>query len=208
MLRLIHEQTVTGALLVDDIDDGLPNKQVKRLGSTANPKAYARDGYANAPKQPCYLPRVNPADSTLPGHIDLEETQRVTHSAFNGKIKGFQDAGMLRVVSLVAGDLAEPTITDAEIDVPAAGDLTIDGTGFLSVDPYVTRVELWGAGVGGTSSAPSVILTQAAIEAVDPGAVSDTQIVIDATLMPSLAAGDMVRVVADGQTSDTFVIVT
>jgi hypothetical protein len=200
MLRLIHEQTVTGALLIDDIDDGLPNKQVKRLGSTANPDVYHRDGYANAAKQPCYIPRTNPLDATQPGYIDLEETQRVTHSAFSGKIKGFQDAGLLRVVSLVASDLVAPEVTAATLDDPAAGDVTIDGTAFLSVDPGVTSVRLFGAGVG------DVTLTQAQIEAVAPGAVSDTEIIIDSTLIAGLAVGDSIVVTSDGQDSNTFVL--
>ena len=208
MLRLVHAQTVQGALLVDDIDDGMPNKQVKRLGSTADPKAYARDGYANAPKQPCYIPRTKPTDATLPGYIDLEETERVTLSAFKGKIKGLQDAGFLSVVSLVASDLAAPVITAAEIDLPAVGDLTIDGTGFLSVSPNITTVSLWGAGIGGTSTAPAVTLTPTQITAVPPGAVSNVQIIIDSTLMASLAAGDFVRVHADDQNSNVFTIIT
>jgi len=208
MLRIIHAQTVGGPLLLDDIDDGLPNKQVKRLGSSADPNAYARDGYANAPKQPCYIPYTNLADSTQPGYIDLEETSRVTHSAHSGKVKGFQDSGMVTVVSFLASDLTTPVITDAEIDVPAAGDLTIDGTDFLSISPDVTVVDLWGAGVGGTAVAPGVTLTAAQIIAVSPGAVGDTQIVIDATLMASLAAGDFARVTADGNASNAFEIVT
>jgi hypothetical protein len=80
MLRLIHAQTVQGALLVDDIDDGLPNKTAHRLGSVADPNAYARDGYANKPKQSCYIPRVKPTDATIPGYIDLEESTRVLPS--------------------------------------------------------------------------------------------------------------------------------
>lgn len=208
MLRIIHSQTVGGPLYLDDIDDGLPNKQVKRLGDTADPNAYARDGYANAAKQECYIPNTNPADAAQPGYIDLEETERVTHSAHNGKIKGFQDASMVSVVSFVASDLATPVITAAEIDLPAVGDLQVDGTDFLSIAPDVTTVELWGAGVGGTSAAPAVTLTAAQILAVTPGAVGDTQIIIDATLMPSLAAGDLVRVTADGNASNNEVIVT
>jgi len=39
MLRLVHKQTVQGAILVDDIDDGIPNKEVHRLGSYGDPKA-------------------------------------------------------------------------------------------------------------------------------------------------------------------------
>jgi hypothetical protein len=206
MLRLVHAQTVLGSLYVDDLDDGLPNKTAKRLGSTADPNAYVRDGYANSPKQPCYIPRTKPGDATVAGFIDLDETQRVTHSAFNGKIKGLQTAGLISVVSLVATDLATPVITAAQIDVPAAGDVTITGTGFLSVAPDITKVNLWGAGVGGTALAPGLTLTTAQIIATAPGAVGATSIVIDTLVNGALAAGDFVTVVADGRTSNTFTI--
>jgi len=192
MLRLIHEQTVIGALLVDDIDDGLPNKQVKRLGSTANPDAYARDGYANASKQSCYVPRTNPSDPTLPGFIDLDETQRVTHSAFSGKIKGFQDAGFISIVSLDPSDLERPEIASGTLDAPEAGDVTIDGAGFLSVAPDTTTVRLFGPGVG------DVTLSESQIIAAAPGSVSAIQIVIDSTLVPSLASGDSIVVKSNG----------
>ncbi len=208
MLRLIHAQQGQGALYLDDLDDGMPNKQVKRLGSSGDPNAYKRDGYANAAKQPCYIPRTNPTDVAQPGFIDLEETERVTHSAFNGKISGFQRASLLTVVSLVAGDLVAPVITNAEIDLPAVGDLTIDGTSFLSVVPDVTTVSLWGAGVGGSEGAPGVVLTDVQIIAVSPGAVGEIQIIIDTTIMPSLAAGDFVKVRSDAQESNVFTIVT
>lgn len=208
MLRLIHAQTTLGPIRVDDIDDGLPNKTAKRLGSTADPKAYARDGYANAPKQPCYIPRVKTGDPTVPGFIDLDETQRVTHSAHSGKIRGLSRAGLIKVVSLSASDLVAPVVTAAEIDVPATGDLTITGTGFLSVAPDTTTVKLWGAGVGGTGLAPAVTLTTGAIIATAPGAVADTSIVIDTLLAASLAEGDFVAVVADGKVSNTFTITT
>lgn len=206
MLRLIHAQTTLGPLRVDDIDDGLPNKTAKRLGSTADPKAYARDGYANVPKQPMYILRTNPGNPSLPGFIDLDETPRVTHSAHSGKIKGLQRAGLISVVSLTAADLVAPVITAAVIDDPATGDVTITGTGFASVAPDTTTVKLWGAGVGGTAQAPGLTLTVAQIVATAPGAVSATSIVIDTLVNGALAAGDFVAVVADGKTSNTFTI--
>lgn len=205
MLRLIHSQTQQGALLVDDIDDGLPNKTAHRMGSTADPNAYARDGYANKPKQPCYIPRVKPTDATVAGYIDLEETARVLHSAGNGKIAGLQATTppLISVVSFVESDLDAPVITGAAL---AAGDLTIDGTSFLSVTPEITTVRMWGPTVGGTEAAPAITLTSAQIVAVAPGAVGDTQIIIDATLLGLLAIGDNVTVRADAQVSNTFVV--
>ncbi len=195
MLRLIHSQTVQGAILVDDIDDGLPNKMTHRLGSVGDPQAYPRDGYANQPKQPCYVTRVKVSNPAIAGYIDLDETSRVLLSAASGKIAGLLRAGMISVVSFVASDLAAPTITAMALDTPAAGDITITGTGFLSVAPEITSVRLVGAGVG------DVTLTKAQIEAVAPGAVGATSIVIDSTLVPGLADGDVVIVTADAQSA-------
>lgn len=200
MLRLVHEQTNMGAILVDDIDDGLPNKGVHRLGSSADPNALIRDGYANEPKQSCYIPRVKPGEETVAGFIDLDETQRVTLSASNGKIAGLSAAGLIRVVSLTAADLVAPVISVATLGAPAAGDVTITGTGFLSVDPDVTTVIFSGAGVG------SVTLTTTQILAVPPGAVSDTSIVVDSTLIAGLASGDTIQIRADGQLSNIYTL--
>lgn len=200
MLRLIHAQTVQGALLVDDIDDGLPNKNVHRLGSTADPNAYERDGYANSAKQKAYIPRVKAGAPATPGYVDLKETDRVTLSADRGKISKMSQAGLITVVSLVASDLAEPAITTATIDTPGAGDLTIVGTGFLSVAPEISSVHLTGSGVG------DLTLTRTQITS-GGGTFTNTSIVILAASAPSLAAGDVVTVMADAQTSDPETVV-
>jgi hypothetical protein len=203
MLRLVHAQTIQGAILVDDIDDGLPNKAAHRIGSVGDPNAYPRDGYANDPKQPVYIPHTKPTDATVRGYIDQEESERVIASAGGGKIAGLQSAGLITVVSFVEGDLAAPVITAAAL---AAGDLTVDGTGFLSIIPEVSTVQMWGPTVGGTEAAPAITLTVAQIVAVPPGAFGAVQIVIDATLLGALAIGDNVTVRADAQTSNTFVV--
>src|SRR5690606_14684187 len=127
----------------------------------------------------------------------------VCSSDLSGKIKGLQRAGLISVVSLTASDLATPVITAAQIAVPAAGDVTITGTGFASVAPDTTMVKLWGAGVGGTALAPALTLTTAHIIATAPGAVSNTSIVIDTVVNGALAAGDFVAVVADWKASNT-----
>jgi hypothetical protein len=139
-------------------------------------------------------------DSTLPGYIDLEETERVILSAAKGKIAGLKDVGLISVVSLIASDLDQPVITSATLDAPAAGDLTLVGTDFLSVTPDITRVTLTGPGVG------SITLTAAQITAVAPGAVTGTSIIIDSTLVPALAVGDSVTVTSDRKTSVASVI--
>ncbi len=202
MLRLIHSQTISGALLVDDIDDGLPNKTVHRMGSTADPKAYERDGYANKPKQPCYIPRVKPSNPVIAGYIDLEQTDRVMLSADRGKIAGLLRAGLISIVNFAKTDFVTPVVASATRDAPAAGDVTIVGTGFLSILPEITSVRLAGAGVG------DVTLTKTQIEAVAPGAVTNTQIIIDSTLIAGLADGDTIQVFADGLSSNTLTIAT
>lgn len=195
MLRLIHNQlTVTpGSLLVDDIDDGLPNKEVHRLGSTADPKAYNRDGYANYPKQHCYIARVKPTDATLPGYIDLDQTPRVNFSAGKGKISKLQTAGWITVVSFLAADVAAPTLATAAKNVPGANDLTLTGTTFLSVSPEITSVIITGTG--------AVTLTSAQILA-GGGTISATSIFIPAALVPGIAAvTSTVKVRANAQTT-------
>ena len=196
MLRLIHQQTVQGAILVDDIDDGLPNKQYHRLGSTADPKAYVRDGYANKPKQPCYIPRDRSAEGfpLIKGFIDLNETDRVLLSEGRGKIKGLNDAGYINTVSFAAADLNAPVLTTAELDAPGAGDITLTGTTFLSVAPDVTTVFITGD--------ITVTLTAAQILAESGGVVTATSIVIPAALIAgAMTVTTSVQVQANEQLS-------
>jgi hypothetical protein len=198
MLRLIHNQTVAGPILVDDIDDGLPNKEAHRLGSTADPKAYARDGYANQPKQPCYIARTRAGFPTLPGYIDLNQTMRVTFSAGKGRIKKMNLAGLISVVSLTSSQLVTSTVATAVLNSPGAGDLTITGTTFLSIQPDITTVFITGTG--------AVTLTAAQIIA-GGGTVSATSIVILAASIPGIAAAtSFVRIQANEKQSNQVAV--
>jgi len=201
MLRLVHAQTVQGPILVDDLDDGLPNKEVHRLGSSGDPKAYKRDGYANADKQPCYVPRVKKTDTTVAGYIDLRQTNRVTLSSSKGKISKLVQAGLITTVSFVPTDIVTPVVTGAVHDTPSSGDATITGTGFLSVAPEISTVFLQGAGVG----VGGITLTKAQILAA-AGTFTDVSIVVKSASAPGLAAGDHVTVRSDALTSNTFTI--
>lgn len=175
MIRLIHAQSVSGAILVDDIDDGLPNKAFHRLGATADPKAYDRETAAGVAKQPCYVP-VTSANTGFPlvsGYIDLLETQRVVHSEGQGKILALVDAGLVSSVSFVAADVALPTLTVVDEATPGAGDCTLTGTNLISVSPDVTTVVFTGTG--------AITLTVAQILA-GSGSANATTIVIPAAL--------------------------
>ena len=208
MLRLIHTQLarVPGAIFIDDIDDGLPNKEVHRMGSTADPKAYVRDGYANKPKQPSYVPRtkIYPViDATLPGYIDLEQTDKVTLSAGKGKIFKLQQLGYIRIVSFVASDLNTPAITTAQIGAPGAGDLTITGTKLLSLSPNTSYVLLTGTGCGaGLTLSMAQILAAGGV-----AAFIDTSIVIPAALIPGISATTtFAQVKADDKLSSVIAV--
>lgn len=174
MIRLIHAQTVSGAILVDDIDDGLPNKAFHRLGATADPKAYDRETAAGAVKQPCYVP-VTSANTGFPlvsGYIDLLESQRVVHSEGKGKIQALVNAGLVSSVNLVAADVALPTLVTVDEATPGAGDATLTGTNLISVAPDVTTVVFTGTGAitltadfiaanGGTANATTIVIPAA-----------------------------------------------
>ncbi len=212
MIRLIHNQTVSGPILVDDIDDGLPNKEVHRLGSLGDPKQYERDGYANKPKQSCYIPfsHTAPNGSTVPGFITVQQTNRVTLSQSKGKIAkltgtppstqpGASTFPLLTVVTgITAAQLAAPVITASVHGNP----MTITGTTFTSVAPDVTSVT-FALGTGGSTPAP-LTLTAAQIVAAG-GSVSGTSISIPAAAFTTApVAGNTVVVTANEKNSNTF----
>lgn len=194
MLRIFHTQAVAGGILIDDIDDNLPNKTPHRLGSTGDPRAYVRDGYANQPKQPCYVPRIQVTNPTAPGFINLNETPRVVLSAGKGKISKLRAAGLIRVVSIDPSDVVSPTLASAVLD----DDLTLTGTTFVSIEPDITAVVITGAGAKTLSTADIT---------AGSGTASATSIVIPAALIPDVAVGaSFVRVVSNGKSSPTIAV--
>jgi hypothetical protein len=197
MLRLTHAQTVTGAIRVDDIDDGLPNKEVHRLGSKGDPKSYKRDGYAGAVKQACYIPRTKIGDTTVAGYIDILESERVLMSAGQGKISKLVKAGLITQATILPTDVTTPVLTSATLGSPSSGDVTFVGTGLTSTAPEVSTVRFRGAGVG------SVTLTKTQITGVGGGVYTDTSIVVKASLIAGLTTGDTVTVRADALVSNT-----
>jgi hypothetical protein len=202
MIRLIHAQTTPGPIRVDDIDDGLPNKEAYRLGRTANPKAYARDGYANAPKQPCYVPysHKTPTGSVVPGYINLSQTERVIFSAGQGKILKLAKAGLiLQPVSFTAANIVAPLVTAA---ATVTSNYTITGTTLSSVTPDTTTVTFT-QGTGVTVPSPAV-WSQAALLA--HGTISGTTIAIATSSFGQVpVAGNLVTINANEQNSNTFV---
>lgn len=164
MLRIQHSGAVLGPILIDDIDDGLPNKTAHRL--YGDPKTYARDGYANVVKQRCY---IKPG-----GRIDLHETNRVTLSAAKGKIAGLKAAGFITVATIDPATVVAPKLNTA---VLSAGTLTLNGTTFLSVAPDVTTVTITGSGAK-TLTADQIV--------AGSGTISATKIEIPVALIPGV----------------------
>jgi len=215
MLRLIHNQTVSGPILVDDIDDGLPNKEVHRLGSLGDPKQYERDGYANKPKQACYIPysHTAPNGSVVAGYVTVQSTNRVILSQGKGKIAkfsqtpqntsvaGYSNFPLITVVTgITAAQLVAPVITAAAHGNPAS----ITGTTFTSVAPDITSVT-FAQGTGATAPAPAT-LTQAQIIAAG-GSVSGTAISIPAAAFTTApVVNNTVYVTANEKNSNTFVM--
>ncbi len=202
MLRILHNQTVFGGILVDDIDDGLPNKETYRLGSQADPKAYKRDGAAGVSKQPCYIP-FNKSSVGLPsvqGYINLNQTPRVLASAGAGRIFKLAKAGLVTVTSLTAAQIATPVVTGAVHGSPT----TIAGTTLTSVAPDVTVVT-YAQGTGGTAPVPASLTAAQIIAAT--GTVSATAISIPAAAFSvAPVAGNTVTVTANEETSNTFTL--
>lgn len=209
MIRLIHNQTIPGAVLIDDLDDGLPNKEVHRLGTTADPKAIIRDGYANKVKQPCYVPYSHALaiGGTVAGFIDLQQTEQVTFSSGKGKIAKQSSAlanqglgALISVVSLVAADLTAPLVTAG---ATVGLNVQLDGTTFTSVTPNTTTVTFT-KGAAATTPSPAV-WTQAAIIAAG-GSITATQILIPTAAFVGqvVVALNPVVVNANEQNSPTF----
>lgn len=214
MLRLIHNQTVSGGILLDDIDDGLPNKEVHRLGSLGDPKQYERDGYANKPKQQCYVPysHTAPNGSVVAGFATVQQTNRVTLSQGKGKIfklsstppAGLPGAANYPLITVLTGitpaQLVAPVVTAAAHGPP----VSITGTTFLSVAPDITSVT-FAQGTGATAPAPAT-LTAAQIIAAG-GTVSATAISIPALAFTTApVVNNTVFVTANEQNSNTFTL--
>lgn len=169
-LRLIHARTVSGDILVNDIDQGLP---VDYLDEERKQDVYVTFNQ----KQFSGLEVVE--DTATPGFIDLVLSDKVKLSRAQGVIKGLEDAGLITVVDVATGALAAPTITTTEQDRTGGADGTDDyrveitGTNFLSTAPAVSSVALTDGvttvtlteadvtGGGGTFTATSVIVPQA-----------------------------------------------
>lgn len=191
LARVVNEQTLPqglsrdGSILLDKID--------KSQGNSEQPP------YAQVPKQTLYVPYANPVDPAVQGYVDLVQTDEVLLQLDpEGSIGGLANTTPPRVsVTLVDSALvAAPVVTGAAADAPGAGDITIDGTTFLSVSPDRTRVYLTNAG-----GAVQII------EEADFDTHTATQIIIlAAKIAGSVAAGWKAQVFANSKYSNLFTV--
>jgi len=170
-LRVIHARTVSGDILINDIDQGLP---VEHLDEERKQDVYVTVNL----KQFNGLEVVE--DTATPGFVDLVLSDKVKLSRAQGVIKGLEDAGLVTVVDIATGALTAPTITTTEQDRTGGGDGTDDyrveitGTGFLSLAPYESTVSL----TDGTTTQ-----TFTATEVTDGGGTfTDTSIIVPQSL--------------------------
>ena len=139
---------------------------------------------------------VKPTGTLTPGIVSAVGRSENSRLQFDARANVGNTGGPL--IGLDGGCLG--IVGGVTLNSPGAGDVTIDGTNLASVAPDITSVRLFGGGVG------DVTLTTAQILAVAPGAVGDTQIIIDSTLIAGLASADDIVVTADGQASNTFAV--
>lgn len=226
MLRLIHNQTISGSILVNDIDDGLPNKSARRglvrakvngspvlvVGGIASPANYRRDGNSpdqdsstlpgvNYPKQKCYIPlwSILPGgvhSTTIPGYIDLNTSDRVLLSQDHGVIAGLVKAGLITVNATLDPTTTVAPVITSAIVAVSPEALTIIGTTFLSVSPDVSSVTI------GTTTLSSTAITTAG------GTFGATSIVIPAALLTGLITVGVTNVTVNANGKSATALIT
>lgn len=228
MLRLTHNQTVSGSILVNDIDDGLPNKTARRgvarekvsgspvlvAGGILAPANSRLDGNGlggrdkstlsgvNYPKQKCYIPKFK----LLSNNTHDTAVAGFIDVVESDRVLLSQDHGVIAGLKK-AGLISVTSFTAADVAAPtittaniatAAGTLTLAGTNFTSLAPDVSSVRI------GSTILSSTQITGAG------GTFTATSIVIPASLLPtSLVVGvTPVYVTADAQTVSHAIAVT
>jgi len=186
LVRVINQQTLPqglsrdGSILLDKID--------RSQGNSDSPP------YAQLAKQQVYVPYKNPLNAAVKGYVDLVPTDDVLLAAeADGSIGGLAAAGRVAVAIVASNLVATPTVSAANHADP----MVIAGTGFLSVAPDLTYVELTNLS-GVKQTIPSSAFT---------GGAPDSQVQIripDSSIVGSPAAGWKVRVFANSKWSNQF----
>lgn len=229
MLRLTHNQTVSGSLLINDIDDGLPNKTARRgvarekvsgspvlvaggILASANSRL---DGNSlggrdkstlpgvNAPKQKCYIPKYK---------LLSNNTHDLTIAGFidvaeSDRVLLSQDHGVIAGLK-ASGLITVTSFTPADVVAP-----TITSANIAAGGTYALTL----VGTGFTSLAPDVSSVRIGTTTLSStqitvagGTFTATSIVIPAALVPTtlIVGTTLVYVTADAQTVSHSIAVT
>jgi hypothetical protein len=236
MLRLTHNQTVSGSLLINDIDDGLPNKTARRgvarekvsgspvlvAGGILAPANSRLDGNSqggrdkstlpgvNFSKQKCYIPKYK----ILPNGTHDTAIAGFIDIAESDRVLLSQDHGVIAALaSTISGKPSYPLITVTSFTPADIAAPTISAANIAAGGTYALTI----TGTNFTSLAPdvsSVRIGSTTLSATQittaGGTFSATSIVIPEALIPlSMIVGTTpVYVTADAQTVSHAIAVT
>lgn len=136
LIRLVHNQTTEGPILLSTLEDGLPNKE-----------------FGIYQKQQVYLPYYHTffndegmveVDRSRAGFLDLAPTEAVQNSRAKGAIAALTNAGIFDVLEIPTGALKKHKTTRLYQSVKATEDgaIIIKGSNFVSYNPDVTSITL------------------------------------------------------------------
>jgi hypothetical protein len=228
MLRLTHNQTISGSILVNDIDDGLPNKTARRgvarekvsgspvliAGGILAPANSRLDGNSlggrdkstlpgvNFSKQKCYIPKYK----ILPNGTHDTSIAGFIDIAESDRVLLSQDHGVIAALaSTISGKPTYPLITVTSFSSSDLAAPTISAANIAAGGTYILTI----TGTKFLSLAPDVssvrigTTTLSATQITTAGGTfTDTSIVIPEALIPlSMIVGTTpVYVTADDHT--------
>jgi len=174
VLRVINGQLYNRSILINSLDNGLPNSLPDERH-----------------KQQVYVPYTNPIDSNVPGYSDFTLTDRVLRSTNSGVINKLNSAGIISIGIIDSADTVAPTVTSASYTDPT---ITINGTKFTSISPDVTYVTFTNNSSGLSVTVPST----------DFASASATQITVNKSKVAAIgtpASGWTLVVMANSKTA-------
>ncbi len=178
LVRIIHNQQTLGPLVVWDIEDGMPRKELAYLY-----------------KQPVYVDYSDPTNSTLPGHVDLVPTGKVLQSIQNGQLASYLAKNYIQPpIYISSGTIEAPVIATA---TTGNSSLAIVGNDFISVSPYTTTVTFTGAGA---TTLTDIQITSAG------GTITTTQMEIPNSLISGVTTGSSVTIGANDHISNAVAV--
>lgn len=142
-LRLIHNQTVPGDILISDIDQGMPVEHLDMQRKQDVYVTYHKKSFVGFGVDL----KVN-VDRSTPGYIDLVLSDKVKLSQAGGDIAGLSAAGLIQELNLDTGIIVQPTVLSAYQDLAGGAEadddyrVNVTGTDFGSLLPVTSSITL------------------------------------------------------------------